>query len=464
MVTDRENLLGEKKVLPLLIKFSIPAIIGMMVNALYNVVDRIFIGQGVGTLAIAGLAVAFPVMLVMMALAMLVGIGSATLISIRLGEKKRNEAERLLGQSVSLLLIIFLSYTVISFIFMKPLLNLFGASDQVLPYAAEYLSIILFGSTFFAFSMGLNHSIRAEGNPKIAMWTMLIGAILNIILDPIFIFGLNMGIRGAALATVIAQSVSAIWVLRYFMSGKSVLKLRWINMRLCRRLVFKIFAIGSAPFVMQLMSSILVVLLNQGLRTHGGDIAISALGIVHSISMFIFMPVIGINQGAQPIIGFNYGARQMQRVREALFWAILFATCIVTAGFLVTRLIPEQLIRLFNQDDLELLAVATRAMYIFMFMMPVVGFQVIASGTFQALGKPRKAMFLSLSRQVILLIPLILILPNFLGLDGVWMSIPIADVGSCILAAAFLIWEVKHWKKFHTDVVVDTHTPVEKRV
>ena len=435
--------MGEGSIPRLLLSFSVPAIVGMMVNALYNVVDRIFIGRGVGALGLAGATVGFPIMLVLMAFGMLVGMGGASLISIRLGEGKREEAERILGNSFVLLIAVSAVLTVLGLVFLDPLLRLFGSSDAILPFAREYVGIILAGSVFMGLGFGMNNFIRAEGNPRIAMATMLIGAVLNIALDPLFIFVLNMGIRGAALATVLSQAVAAAWVLSYFLGKRSSLSLRVANLRLDPRILRKIAVIGSPPFVMQLAASVLNAILNNQLQRYGGDLAISAMGIMYGVVMFIFMPVFGLNQGAQPIIGFNYGARKFDRVRKTLVLAIGAATAIMLVGFFVTRIFPGAIIRLFAGDNPELVELGTRAMRIFLVMMPVIGFQIVSANYFQAVGKPRPAMILSLSRQVLLLIPALLILPRFFGLEGVFLAGPVSDLGSAILTGIWLFFELR---------------------
>jgi putative MATE family efflux protein len=326
---------------------------------------------------------------------------------------------------------------------------MFGASEDVLPYAKQYLSVILWGSVFQGIGFGMNNFIRAEGNPKIAMFTMLIGAILNTILDPIFIFIFGLGVRGAAIATVISQGVSALWVLYYFLGGKSLLKIHLKNLKLKLAIVGKIFAIGSAPFSMQIAASLLTAILNKSLGTYGGDVAISGMGVINSITMLILMPIFGINQGSQPIIGYNYGAKRFDRVKETLKLAIAAATVIVVIGFIGTQLFPEQLISLFNSKDKELISFGARALRIFLIFLPIIGFQIVSANYFQAVGKPKQAMFLSLSRQVVILIPALLILPKFFGLDPVLIAGPVADVGSSILTGIWLFIELRHLDEKH---------------
>jgi putative MATE family efflux protein len=441
--------LGTEKIGSLLLKFSLPAIIGMIVNALYNVVDRAFVGQAGGSLAIASITVCFPIMLILMGFGMLIAMGANALISLRLGQQKKDEAEQILGNATTLLVGIPLLLSIIGLLYLKPLLTLFGASTDVLPQASDYMRIVLLGSVFQAIGFGMNNFIRGEGNPKIAMYTMLIGAVLNLILDPIFIFGFGWGIKGAAWATVISMVASATWVLSYYFGGKSHLKLRLKNLWLRYSVVMPIFALGSAPFVMQIAASAVQTILNRQLSIYGGDLAISAMGVVFSVAMLFLMPIFGINQGAQPIIGYNYGARQFDRVKKTYQLASIAATAITTAGFLIAFFFPSAIIALFNRGDTQLIEMGSRAMRTFLFMLPIVGFQIVSANYFQAIGKPRHAMLLSLSRQVLLLIPCLFILPGFWGLHGVFMSGPVSELGSSLLTGIFLLFEYRKLDKNH---------------
>jgi putative MATE family efflux protein len=439
---DHAKQLGQESITKLLIKFSVPAVVGMLVNSLYNIVDRIFVGRGVDSLAIAGITIGFPIMLITIAFAMLIGMGATSLISIRLGEQKQEEAELIAGNATVLLLIISIVISALGLIFLYPMLKLLGASPQVLPYAAEYMSIVLLGTVVAGIGMGMNNFIRAEGNPKMAMYTMIIGAIVNIILDYIFIFPLGMGIRGAAAATVISQGVSALWVLYYYWSGHSLIKIRVSNLRLEPGVVKTIMAVGMPMFVLQLTNSLQQLILNKSLGFYGGDTAIAAMGIIFSIVTLVVMPIVGINQGAQPIIGYNYGARQYDRVKEAVKTALMAATTILIIGFLLTRFFPGPIIALFNQTDYELLKVGAYGLTIFTLLIPVVGIQIVGSGYFQAVGKYRQALVLSLSRQVLLFIPALLIFPCFLGLNGIWITAPFADLGSALISGVWLYREL----------------------
>ncbi|MDD2480744.1 MAG: MATE family efflux transporter [Lutispora sp.] len=449
-VVEREKLLGESEIPKLLLKFSVPAIVGMLVNALYNVVDMIFIGRGVGPLGIAGVRMGFPIIIVSMAFSMLIGIGANSLISIRLGQKRKEDAELILGNAMVAMVVIALSLSILGLVFMNPLLRVFGASESVMPYAQDYLSIVLYGAIFQIIGMGMNNFIRGEGNPKIAMVTMLIGAILNTILDPIFIFVFRWGIKGAALATILSQAVSGTWVLYYFFYGNSLLKVRKANLRVKPEILRSIIAIGLAPFSMQLAASVLIIFMNKGLTEYGGDIAVSAMGVINNIAMLFMMTVFGINQGAQPIIGFNYGAKKYDRVKTTLKYAIGAATTVVTIGFILTRLFPTQIIGIFS-DDPQLIELGAKGLKRFLIFWPIVGFQVVSSSYFQAVGKAKQSMFLSLSRQVIILIPMIIILPKFLGLIGLFTAGPVADLVSSILTAIFLFYELKHLDRQHED-------------
>jgi putative MATE family efflux protein len=440
---DSSKQLGESNIGQLLWKFSLPAITGMLVNALYNVVDRIFVGRGVGSLALAGITISFPVMIVLMAFSMLIGMGSSSLISIRLGERRKEEAEQIAGNGLVLLVLIAAVLSLLFLGFLEPLLSAFGASEVVMPYAADYLRVILTGNVLMSIGFGMSNMIRAEGKPVIAMYTILIGGITNILLDYIAIFLLEMGIKGAALATVISQGVSAGWVLYYYLSGKSLIKLRSKNFTLQPIVCLNIFAVGFPPFALQLVHSVQQVLFNKSLTFYGGDLAVAAVGVVFSLGTFMFMPVIGISQAAQPIIGFNYGARQFDRVKATLKLASFWATVIVGSGYIFTRIWPENLIALFSRGDVQLIELGSHAMQRLFLVLPVIGFQIVGAGYFQAVGKPVQATLLSLSRQVLLFIPLLLILPRFWGLEGIWWAAPIADAGATLITAGCLYYEFR---------------------
>lgn len=427
----------------LLWRFSWPAIVGMLSNALYNIVDRAFVGRGVGTLAIAATTVAFPLMTILFALSLLIGVGATALISIRLGERKKEEAEVVAANAVVLLALLPFCFSVIYLLFPDPILKLFGASPEVLPYARDFMHIIMLGSVFGSLGMGMNNFIRAEGNPVMAMSTQLLGAILNGILNYTFIFHLGIGIKGSALATVTGQVFATIWVLSYYFTGRSLVKLKLKNLRPRLPVVLKIISIGLAPSAMQLATALQQVILNKSVLTYSGDLGISAVGILMSIITLLFMPILGISQGAQPLIGFNYGARRFDRVKATLKKAILAGSCVSITGYLVMRTWPAAIAGIFTKGDMALTRMTADAMLVFFCMVFVIGFQIVCSQYFQAVGKAVQAAVLSLSRQVLFFIPLLLILPRFWGLNGVWRTAPIADGLSVLITAIFIFNEMK---------------------
>jgi len=457
MPTSRSDKLENRPIGRLLLSFSVPAIVGMTVQAAYNIVDRIFVGQAVGRLGISAITVTFPVMLILMAFGMLVGLGATAIVSIRLGQRRKEEAETVLGNALVLLVVINGAVAVVASVFLRPLLHLFGASPDVLPMAEGYARIVLLGAIFQGVGFGLNNVIRGEGSPRTAMATMILGASVNVGLDALFIFDLGMGVRGAALATILAQLTTAVWVLMHFRSRRALLRLRLASLRLRFATCRSILAIGSAPFAMQLAASAVIGVLNNQLwaygqrSVYGGDLAISVFGIVYSVAMTTMMPVFGISQGAQPIIGFNYGAQRYDRVKRTLFLAVLVASAVTTVGFAATMLFPSEIVHLFDEKDQQLIALGSHAIRLCFAVLPVVGFQVIGANYFQAVGKPKHAMLLSLSRQVILLLPGLLIWPRLLGLDGVWIASPVSDFGSSLLTAVWLAREVRRLGRKHRD-------------
>ncbi|NLY43989.1 MAG: MATE family efflux transporter [Clostridiaceae bacterium] len=442
------NPLGEEKISKLLTKFSIPAIVGMVVNSLYNIVDRIFIGNSkdLGENGLAGITICFPIMIILLSIGILFGVGGATLFSIRLGQKQREEAENALGNAFVLLVIAGTLFTISGQIFLEPILTLFGASETILPYSMEYMRIIFWGSIFQVLSIGMNNFIRADGNPNIAMFTMFLGAGLNTLLDPLFIYAFKMGMAGAAFATILAQFISASWVVFYFIGKRSRNKLRLKHMKLKPSLIIKITSLGVPGFLLQLANSLLNIILNRNLIIYGGDIAVSGMGIVNSIQTILLMPIIGLNQGVQPIISFNYGARKYDRVRNAVKLAVMAATAIVIIGYIITRLFPKQLIALFNRNP-RLLEFGSHALITWFLLLPVVGFQIICSNFFQAIARPRSAMFLNLTRQIIFLIPAIIIFPKYWGMNGLLHAAPFADFLSALLTGIWFYYGIKDLEK-----------------
>ncbi|NLI93608.1 MAG: MATE family efflux transporter [Peptococcaceae bacterium] len=440
---DRTKQLAEETVGRLLFMFSMPAIIGMMVNAIYNIVDRIFVGRGVGTLALSGIAISFPINMLLMAFGMLIGVGATALISIKLGQNKKDEAENIIGNAVTLLLLISVFMCVFFGLFTEKLLILFGASPEVLPYAKEFVYVIILGIPAMSIGFGMNNFIRAEGNPKTAMMSMLIAAGLNIILNPLFIFVFHLGVAGSALATVCSQTVVAVWVLAYFLGKRSHLKLRRCYLRIRGDIVKQIIAIGLSPFATQFVAGFIIVLINNRLALYGGDMAIAAFGVINAVSMVILMPIFGLAQGVQPIIGYNFGARNMKRVKEALKYVIISATAVCCTGFLLVELFPGYLIELFSEGNVEFTATGIQGLRIFLAMLPIVGMQIMASQYFQATGRAKQAIFLSMSRQVVFLIPALYVLPSFFKLAGVWAAGPASDLASLIVSMMFLFWDLR---------------------
>lgn len=451
---DNQQILGTEPIGKLLIKYSVPAIISMMVNGLYNVVDRIFIGNipGVGPLAITGLGVTMPIMTIILAFGMLIGIGSVTNISIKLGQGKKEEAEQIIGNAITLAIIVGLLISIIGITFENQILHMFGASDGSLPYAKAYINIILLGTIFNLLGMVFNNSIRGDGNPKLSATIMVVGCLTNIVLDALFIMVFKMGIQGAAIATVTSQFVTAIWGLAYYTRGKSTLKFKKSSLKLNKSLVGAIFAIGCAPFAMQIAASCVQIICNNSLKTYGGDLAIGAMATINSIIMMVGMPIIGISQGAQPIIGFNYGAKKYDRADKTLKICALAATIGLSIGWILVQLVPTPIVSMFNSDA-DLVSISVDGIRKYLSMMPLIGVSMIGSNYFQAIGKAKQAMFLSLLRQVILLVPMMLILPRILGLNGVWFAQPIADVISFIVTFVLLFREVKSHKVQENDEV-----------
>ena len=453
MKTDKVNEFGNEKIWKLFFKYSLPSIAGMMVFASYNVVDRIFVGRGVGTLAISGITVTFPMLIVYMAFGLCVGMGATALISIKLGEKKVHEAEKVFGNALILSAIISVILISLSYIYLDYILILLGGSGQVLVYARDYTRVLLIGAIFQQIAFSMNGVIRADGSPKIAMISMLLSSVMNIILNPIFIFGLHWGIRGSAWATVFSQSISFIWVIAYFRGNKSYMKIRFKNFRLNYKIIAGIFSIGVSPFIMQISGSIVNILFNQGVARYGGDIGLAVIGIGNTIIMFLFMPIFGINQGIQPIIGYNYGAQQFGRVREILWIGIIGATIISFLGFVAIMFFSDSILAVFSKNDLRLVNLGSHGLKILMMMLPIIGFPIIISNFFLSIGKARSSMILSLSRQVMLLIPLLIILPRFFALEGIWMSEPIADFISAIIASVLIFKEIKLLKVVPAEIV-----------
>ncbi|MBQ2108558.1 MAG: MATE family efflux transporter [Bacteroidales bacterium] len=440
--------LGTQKISSLLISYAVPGIIAMAASSLYNMVDRAFIGhiEEVGPLAISGLAVTFPLMNISAALGTLVGVGGSTMISVLLGQKNYDVANKVLGNVVSLNVAVGVLFTILTLAFINPILTFFGASENTLPFARDYMTIIAIGNVVTHLYFGLNSVIRSSGNPKLAMGLTLFTVISNAILDPVMIYGLGMGIRGAATATVICQTLAMVFTLKYFLNKERFLhipKKLVLDVRIARDSL----AIGMGPFLMNLASCIVVLFINQQLLKYGGDLAIGAYGIVNSISFLFVMTVMGFNQGMQPIAGYNYGARQYSRVKEVYTLTAFWGTLVTLLGFIISEFLSGPVVSIFTHDpEMKKLAITgIRAMNV---AFPIVGFQMVTTNLFQCLGMVHKSIFLSLSRQLLFLVPCIYILPGILGSEmGVWYSFPISDTIAAVLTAILAVGLIRKLRK-----------------
>jgi putative MATE family efflux protein len=438
--------LGTQNIGQLLKEFSIPAVISTVANALYNVVDRLYIGQGCGRDAIAGVALAFPLMMVLVAFGTLIGVGSGALLSLKLGERNQVDAEKVLGQCVAVKLLFFLTLPFVGLYYLDPLLVLFGGTPDAIPYARDYLRIILCGNVFAHLSFGLSNLIRSEGNAKRSMRCMLLGAGLNAALDPIFIFGFNMGVSGAAWATNLAMLCSAAYAFQHYVSKNSLVPLRLSRIRLYPRMLRSVFAIGLSPFAIQLMAAAISIAFNRtflkwSATTQAATVEIAAMGIANSVLFLMLMPVFGLTQGMQPIIGFNYGAKNFQRVRDTYTLSMKIATAICLLITAITLLGAWPIVRGFTSDP-ALLASGTRGLRIFCSAFTCIGAPIVTISYYQSVGRPALAIFLSLLRQLLILLPLIILLPYMGGLTGIWAAGPVSDVIStaitCFVVAAEL--------------------------
>ncbi len=442
--SERERRMASEPIPKLFLSFSLPAITGMMVQALYNIVDRFFIGQipGVGKIAIGGIGVSLPITFILMGFTMLFGIGGGANISIFLGKKDQATARKILGNVLMMLFISAFFLNGFMLLNLEKVLRVFGATGENLPYAMGYLRIILIGNYWNTFAFAFNHLIRAEGNPKFAMYSMLLGAIANIILDPIFIFTFKMGVEGAAYATIIAQALSFLRGLSYYLRGKNIVNLKKTDLKLDPKILYMVVAIGVSPFFIQIAGSVVGALLNNNLRIYGGTLAQGAYAIINSVSTLFFMPVFGMNQGMQPIVGFNYGAGNYGRVKQTVRVAIISATSLMIFGWVLIQFFPRVIVG-FMTPDPELAEITINGIKPFLSMMFIAGFQIISSNFFQSIGKAKISFVLSLSRQVFLLAPLVYFLPRFFGLQGVWYAQPIADGLATLITLVFLIKEFK---------------------
>lgn len=437
--------LGTENIGKLLMQYAVPAIIAMTASSLYNMVDSIFIGHGVGTMAISGLALTFPLMNLAAAFGSLVGVGAATLISVKLGQKDYDTAQRVLGNVFVLNILLGVAFTVIVMAFLDPILYFFGGSDETVGYARDYMYIILLGNTITHLYLGLNAVLRSSGHPQKAMYATIATVIINTILDPVFIYGFGWGIRGAAIATIVAQIISLMWQLWIFSSKEELLHFHRGIFRLKRKIVFDSLAIGMSPFLMNMAACFIVILINQGLKKYGGDLAIGAFGIVNRLVFIIVMIVMGLNQGMQPIAGYNFGAKQYERVTKTLKQTIIYVTGVTTFGFIIGMLFSDTVVGIFTSDA-ELIELSAKGLRIVVMFFPIIGFQMVTANFFQSIGMASKAIFLSLTRQMVVLLPCLLILPRFFGAAGVWYSMPISDLLASLIAGTMLVWQFRKFR------------------
>ncbi|MDR2088931.1 MAG: MATE family efflux transporter, partial [Clostridiales Family XIII bacterium] len=452
---DAATRLGVEPVGKLLLRFSLPAMTGMIVNALYNIVDRIFVGRAVGEAALGGLALVMPVMTVVMAFSVLFGIGAANLISMRLGQERREEAENALNHCFWLLILSGALLTVFGVLFIEPILSVLGAQDgsESIDYARRFLRIILFGSVFFMMGLGFSHCTRAQGFPTVSMLGFILGAVVNVTLVPIFLFVLRWNVEGAAIGTVIAQGSTVVFILAFGFSRKAVLRLRPFSIKPSLKTTLQIISFGSAQFLLQFAMSFVMLIYNISMSMYGvselgsasgGDVALSGMNIVNSINMLIVMPIFGINQGAQPLLGFNYGAKKFGRVIGTYARAVIAATVIGCIGFALLQLFPDQIVRVFAPNgSREILSFTPAAMRIATLTLPIVGFQVVSANMFVVTGRPKTSMVLSMMRQFILLIPCIFVFGKIWGLSGVIAAAPAADTAAVILTTVMIVMELK---------------------
>lgn len=433
-----------KNILLLLIEFSLPAMIGMLVNAIYNIVDRMFIGNSpdLGSVGLAGISICYPVTLILMAISLMVGMGGATRFSIFLGRGDREKAGKYIGNALTITVIFGLVFMIFGNIFLEPLLKVLGASQTVLPYAKQYLSIILFGAVFQCVAMAGNNFSRAQGNPKNAMISQMLGAGFNILFDYILIMIFHMGMTGAALATIGGQCLSAIWQLTFLFGKRTIIPVNRELLKLKMVYVIDIIKTGIPAFLMQISNSVLNIILNSTLVKYGGDVALSAIGIVTSVQTLLLMPITGLMQGQQPLISYNYGARKMQRVKETIRYAAIGATIISVVGFLAVQLLTKNIVYMFN-DEKEVVSLCCKALHIWFMLLPVIGCQIMCANYFQAVGKIKISSILNLLRQVIILIPSILILSQLFGLFGIFYAVPLADGMAFVITMILFLKAIK---------------------
>lgn len=437
MIEKRTDALGHEAIGKLLLAYSLPAIVATLINSLYNIVDRIFIGHGVGSIAISGLALTLPISALQTACGMLIGAGAAARISIVLGQNDKDWAEKILANALVLSVAVSAVFITLSMVFMDELLHLFGGSEQTIPYAKDYLQIVIPGSVFATLTFSFCNMIRASGYPTKSMMIIVAGALINTVLDPIFIFGLDLGIKGGAIATVISMMTTAVLALSHFLKEGKTINFHKRNFQLKTYIIRNILAIGISPFLINLTAAVVTAIISFSLMKYGGDLAIGAYGIVNSFAVLIVMIIIGLCQGMQPIVGYNYGAGKRERMKECLILGIKIATVVSVFCFIVAEFFPKLVANAFTTDK-ELVDLSVNALRVVLIASPLIGFQIVITNFFQSIGKVKISILLSLSRQVLFLIPMLFILPPLFELDGVWMSMPVADSISVIVAAIIL--------------------------
>lgn len=438
--------LGTKPVGKLLAQYALPAIIAMTAASLYNIIDRVFIGQVVGPMAISGLAITFPFMNLAAAFGAAVGVGASTTISVKLGQKDYESAENILGNTITLNLIVGLAFGGICLLFLDPILRFFGASDATLPYARDFMRVILAGNVFSHMYFGMNAVLRAASKPRMAMFATIFTVGMNILLDVVFILWWHWGIKGAAFATIISQVLALCWQMKLFTNKSELLHLKRGIYKLKSNLVRNIISIGISPFLMNACACVIVIFINNQLVRFGGDMAVGAYGIANSIAMIFVMFVIGLNQGMQPIAGYNYGAQQYDRMMRVVKLSIITAVCIMLTGWSLAMFAPYHCARMFTTDP-ELIKGSIKAIHIIMMMFPLIGSQMVITNFFQCIGKVKISIFLSLSRQLLFLLPLLSILPNFYGINGVWASMPTSDFIAVVVAVTIMLVFLRQFKK-----------------
>ena len=440
MEQTKEQKLGTMPLPRLMASLAIPSVIAQLINVLYNIIDRMYIGHipGSGPVALTGVGLTFPIITLISAFSAFIGAGGAPLASISLGKGDRDRAEKILGNGVSVLLIFSASLTVLFMLFRRPLLYMFGASDQTIRYGVDYITIYLVGTVFVQLALGLNMFITSQGQARTAMLSVLIGAVINIVLDPVFIFALHMNVQGAALATVISQAVSAIWVVHFLSSEKSAIRIRRKSMIPDLSIIKKIMALGISPFIMQATESAISIVLNRGLSIYGGDLYVGSMTILQSVMQLIVIPIQGFTQGVQPIISYNFGARKFDRVKKTYRLTICFTFTVATFLCILTLFLPGMFAGIFTSDQ-ELIALVKKVMPIFMAGIAVFGIQMGCQTTFMGLGQAKISLFIALLRKVILLIPLALILPKFFGVMGIYYAEPISDITAATTATIIFL-------------------------